>query len=66
MGKLISVYQASRVLGITPQTAYEWVRRGVLTGHRDVVTGRLFVDSGEVERLVPDRRIRPFNAELRG
>ncbi|MDI6894844.1 MAG: hypothetical protein QME70_09615 [Bacillota bacterium] len=66
MGRLISIYEASRLLGVTPPTVYGWVGRGILTGHRDSITGRLFVELDEVERLAPDRRIRPVQSGGRG
>ncbi len=58
MDKLLSVADASRILGVTPQTVRLMVRRGTLTVAAQTEGGIRLFNRPDVERLAADRRLR--------
>jgi len=55
--ELIGVYEASRLLNLTPPTVYALIKKGVLAAHRDVLTGRMYLAREEVEQLRLEKRL---------
>lgn len=54
----VSAATAAEILAVTPQTVRNWVRAGILGGHRDD-TGHFYVKVDELESAVRMRRAAP-------
>ena len=56
--RLISCYEAAKLLGCTPQTIYNWIKKGKLKGHK--IDNHIFVGKAEIKN-----RDKAIIAELR-
>ncbi len=59
MDTLLSVADAARILGVTPQTVRLMVRRGTLLLAAQTEGGIRLFKRPDVERVAADRRLRP-------
>src|SRR5262249_4012954 len=54
----LSAAEAARILAVTPQTVRNWVRGGILPGHRDR-TGHFHVELAALEPALRMRQVLP-------
>jgi hypothetical protein len=54
------------MLGITPRSVLNWIRRGLLRGYRDKSSRAVYVLAKDVTELLPDKRLVPMNADHDG
>ena len=49
--RLVRTGQAAKILGVTPQTVRNWVKRGILPGQADA-SGHIFVEAKALQNTV--------------
>jgi len=56
MGELLTIKEASGLLGVSAQTLRNWEKRGVLVPYRNPVNNYRMYKSSQIERFFDDMR----------